>query len=282
MTSRRKFIAHALLGTAALTAPGMLTFGAEQKNKLKKIGFISNLLKNEFDAGEWRAVLKKAVEYGFTEYEGGVQGDDPKEFLNYCKEIGLTPIAGGITKTADMEVIKKELDLLNELEMNYAVSYYPWFRKAPFKLEDCKHSADWLNRVGELAKNSGLKFCWHNHEKEFWDMEEGKPFDYLMDHTDRSNVFCEMDIYWVKNGGSDPLEILKKYKGRIPLLHVKDMAPGPDQYFACPGSGIIDFAPIFAEAHRQGIAHYFVERDKIEDGYACMKTSGEYLLNLRF
>src|SRR5690606_8759603 len=101
---------------------------------------------------------------------------------------------------------------------------------------------------------------WHNHDKEFHAMENGLPFDYLMDNTDPDLVGCEMDIYWVKKGGSDPLEVLKKYKGRIPVLHVKDMAP--DEDFICPGRGIIDFASIFREAKKQGIIHYFVERDK--------------------
>lgn len=113
-------------------------------------------------------------------------------------------------------------------------------------------------------------------------MEEGLPFDYLMANTDENLVQCEMDIYWVKKGGGDPLDVLKQYAGRIPVLHVKDMAAGEEQDFACPGSGIIDFGPIFAEATRQGIQHYFVERDNVPDGMACLESSSEYLKNLRF
>lgn len=113
-------------------------------------------------------------------------------------------------------------------------------------------------------------------------MEDGLPFHYLMNNTDADLVKCEMDIYWVKKGGADPLEILKQYAGRIPILHVKDMAPGEEQDFACPGSGIIDFPSLFAEAYRQGIKHFFVERDNVDDGLACLKSSGEYLKNLSF
>jgi sugar phosphate isomerase/epimerase len=113
-------------------------------------------------------------------------------------------------------------------------------------------------------------------------MEEGMPFDYLMEHTDSKLVQCEMDIYWVKKGGADPLTMLKKYAGRIPILHVKDMAPGDAQDFECPGSGIIDFPSIFAEAAKQNIQHYFVERDNCPDGMACLKSSGAYLKGLRF
>jgi sugar phosphate isomerase/epimerase len=60
------------------------------------------------------------------------------------------------------------------------------------------------------------------------------------------------------------------------------MAPGPGQDFICPGRGIIDFASIFAEARKQKIEHYFVERDNEPDGIGCLKSSGEFLKNIRF
>ena len=113
-------------------------------------------------------------------------------------------------------------------------------------------------------------------------MEEGLPFDYLMKHTDPGLVACEMDVYWVTKGGGDPLAMLDKYPGRIPILHIKDMAPGIEQDFECPGSGIIDFPAVFRMAHQQGIEHFYVERDNVADGMACLQSSGDYLRNLRF
>ncbi len=282
MISRKEFLFKMTLGAAAMAMTPQLSIASTRKNRLQKIGYISNLLKNEFENGDWKWVLKKSVEMGFTEYEGGVKGTSAKDFLKYCKEIGLKPVAGKISKTVDQDIIKKDIDLLNELEMEYAVNYYPWFTRGPFDIDDCKKTAEWLNMTGELVRKNGLKFCWHNHDKEFWEMEGGLPFHYLMEHTDKSLVDCEMDIYWVKKGGGDPLEILKMYDGRIPILHVKDMAKGDDQSFACPGSGIIDFPSVFSEAHRQNIKHYMVEVDKIEDGFACLKSGGEYLRNVRF
>ena len=113
-------------------------------------------------------------------------------------------------------------------------------------------------------------------------MEQGLPFDFVMKNTDSDLVKCEMDIYWVKKGGADPLVMLKKYSGRFAILHVKDMAPGDAQDFACPGSGIIDFIPIFKEAESQEIGHYMVERDNVQDGLACLRSSAQYLKKLSF
>lgn len=251
-------------------------------SKLKNIGFISGILSKNFEAGDWKSVLAKAVEFGFTDYEGGVKGDSITEFLSYCREIGLKPFARGVGMTEDLDKVKLEFDELNELGVKYAVNYWPWLADKPFMLEDCKKSAEILNKTGELAKKNGLIYCWHNHDNEFFEMEEGIPFDYLMEHTEKDLVQVEMDIYWVTKGGGDPIDVLKKYGDRTKILHVKDMAPGDEKTFACPGEGIIDFPAVFAEAMQHGIEHYIVEQDDCPDGLACLESSGKYLQDLRF
>ncbi|MFW6259888.1 MAG: sugar phosphate isomerase/epimerase family protein [Tangfeifania sp.] len=280
MNNRRNFIKTSLAGAGAMAVNPLNLLAAEGSAKLKKFGFITGIAKDAMEA-DWKATLKQAVEFGFSEVEGGSgHASSPQEFLNYCKEIGLKPIAGSVDFGATNDELKKSFDQINELEQEYVIEYWPWYGGAPFKLEDCKKSAERLNEVGVLAKKHGLKFLWHNHDNEFIEMEKGLPFDYLMENTDPEIVNCELDIYWVKKGDADPLGVLKKYDGRIPILHVKDMAPDGD--FICPGRGIIDFAPIFKEAKKQGIEHYIVERDNEPDGIGCLKSSAEYLKNLRF
>ncbi|MDX1286148.1 MAG: sugar phosphate isomerase/epimerase, partial [Draconibacterium sp.] len=271
MTTRRNFIKTTAFATGALSISPFINLAAVGKSKLKSFGFISGIAKKEMEA-DWIGTLKKAVEFGFTELEAGSgYANSPKEFLKVCKDIGIKPFASGSNLAGILKEPNKFFDEYNELNYKYLVCYWPWMGGAPFKLDDCKKSVELLNELGEKTKKNGLKLCWHNHDKEFHEMEEGLPFDYLMENTDPDLVDCEMDIYWVKKGGGDPLEVLKKYAGRIPILHVKDMAPGVEQDFICPGSGIIDFKPIFAEAKKQKIKHYIVERDREPDGIGCLR-----------
>lgn len=249
--------------------------------KLDHFGLISGIIGKELKA-DWKGTLQQAAELGFTDFEGSVHDVSPQDFLDFCTSVGITPIAGGIKFSEDMNEVQKSMDRLKALNMKYAVTYWPWLTGEPFKLKDCQKSAALLNKIGTLAKENGLIFCWHNHHHEFKEMEEGIPFDYLMAHTDPELVNVELDVYWVKRGGYDPIQIMKKYAGRIALLHIKDMAPGDDMDFACPGSGIIDFPAIFSEADKQGIKHWFIERDKVPDGMACLKSASEYLKNLRY
>jgi sugar phosphate isomerase/epimerase len=281
MITRRKFITgSAAAVTAAAISP--LVFSFYSGRKLNKIGFISGIIDKELK-GDWKSVLRKTAEFGYSEIEtGGFLGESAEGFLSFCKETGLTPVAGGINFTDPNDKILKSLDLINSLKMKYAVAYWPWYTGGPFTLSDCRKSAEQLNNIGSLCNKHGITFCWHNHNKEFIPMEEGLPYDYLMSHTDKDLVKCEMDIYWVLKGGADPVKLLKKYSGRYVILHVKDMAPGADQDFECPGSGIIDFTSVFRESTSQGIEHYMVERDDVPDGMACLKSAAEYLRQLSF
>lgn len=283
MTSRRKFLSNLAIGTAAIALSHPLTgCSTIGKRKLKDFGYISGIIGKEL-RGDWKDILRQTAEMGYTEIETGRYfGDSATGFLEYCSEIGLKPVAGGTRLFQDMDELKNSLDKLKELDLKYAVIYWPWLVSAPFSLEDCKKSVELLNKIGEVCDEKDIQLCWHNHDNEFREMEEGYPFDYLMNNTDPELVKCEMDVYWVKKGGANPVEMLKKYEGRYTILHIKDMAAGPEEDFACVGDGIVDFPSIFAEAFNQDIEHFFVERDNVEDGMACLTSAADYLKSLRF
>jgi sugar phosphate isomerase/epimerase len=281
MITRRKFITGS---AAAIVSTSFATdiFSIHLQNRLKDFGFISGILDKELK-GDWKAVLRLAASFGYTEIEtGNYLGESAESYLAFLNDIGLKPVAGGINFTAGDEELMKSFDLIRKLEMKIAVTYWPWFTGGPFSFDDCRKSAERLNFLGQKCHENDLSFCWHNHDKEFVPMAEGLPFDYLMTNTDSKLVKCELDIYWAAKGGAEPLSLLKKYNGRYLILHVKDMARGEAMDFECPGSGIIDFAPIIREAFSQGIGHYMVERDNVPDGIACLKSSSEYLKNITF
>ena len=281
MITRRNFIS----GTFAAVAASGFAFDEwpfSEGKKLRNFGFITGIIDKELKA-DWKSALRKSASFGFTEIEtGDYLGESADSFLAFLKETGLNLVAGGFEFKASDDELTKSMSLLKSLKVKYAVVYWPWYSGGPFRLADCKKSAERLNFLGKVCRDNGLVLCWHNHNREFAAMETGLPFDYLMDNTDINLVYCELDLYWVKKGGGDPLKVLKKYPGRFPVLHVKDMAPGPEMDFACPGSGIIDFPSLFLEADKQGIRHYMVERDNVPDGLACLESSSQYLRNLTF
>ena len=160
MTTRRTFISTVSTAAASMLAFNPAIFAGTGGQKLKNIGFISGIIGKELE-GDWKTVLKKTVTYGFSEIEpGNYLGESAASFLAFCKEIGLKPCAKGISFNAKEAVLKKELESINELDIKYAILYWPWLVGGPFGLEDCKKSADILNKTGKICRENGLTLCW--------------------------------------------------------------------------------------------------------------------------
>jgi sugar phosphate isomerase/epimerase len=107
--------------------------------------------------------------------------------------------------------------------------------------------AELFNDIGELCRERGMRFYYHNHYQEFQFVDGRTVYDLIMENTDPDLVFVEMDTYWMARGGQDPVAMMKKYSDRLILLHQKDFpasAPQPLVMF----DGIVDRnAPITME-----------------------------------
>ncbi|HEY3371064.1 MAG TPA: sugar phosphate isomerase/epimerase [Prolixibacteraceae bacterium] len=283
-TNRRQFISTLGLSSIALAAGIPAWAIGKNADRLDKIGFISGIADNFFKE-DWKGTLEKLARQGYTEMESGnYMGNSPAEFKAVCKSLGINPFAGGSSMAGMLKDPDKQIAEALDSGKEYWVCYWPWQSDAKnITADEAKTAADNLNKLGQAAKKGGIKFCWHNHNWEFEKTTaEGFPFDILMKNTDPKTVKTELDIYWVKKGGGDPLECLKKYPGRYEILHVKDMDATAEKSFACPGSGIIDFRPVFREAWDQGVRHYIVEKDGEQNGIECLRSSADYLKKVRF
>ena len=75
--------------------------------------------------------------------------------------------------------------------------------------------------------------------------------------------------------GQDPVAMLKKYGGRIQLLHLKDRKAGfptsqmlghDAEHMTEVGSGTIDWKAVILKAEKTSVKHYFVERQRQHSG----------------
>ncbi len=145
-----------------------------------------------------------------------------------------------------------------------------------------KELAQRFNAVGKRAKDAGLRYGYHNHNVEFKPVEGTVPLELLLSETDPALVDFEMDVYWVTQGGGDPLALIDKFPGRFKLLHAKDASGPPDQKMRDVGSGVIDWKKVFAERKKAGVEHVFVERDDAPDPVASITASYDFLHKLSF
>jgi sugar phosphate isomerase/epimerase len=123
--------------------------------------------------------------------------------------------------------------------------------------------AQTLGRVGRECRAQGFQLCYHNHDFEFQRLSEQTGFDILFGKTDAALVQFELDVYWAAFAGRDPVEQLGSLKGRVPLVHLKDMAAG-SRTFAEVGHGTLDFPAILAACDAAGAQWLIVEQDRSE------------------
>jgi sugar phosphate isomerase/epimerase len=283
LQSRRTFLAT--LGVAAL---GIASRGAQaaetllaQHRRLKKIGLqlytVRDLMKKDLPG-----TLRKVAAAGYKEVEfAGYFGRTPAQIKALLKTNGLTSPSSHI----GLDILEK--DSVRAFADAKAIGHQ-WV-VVPWLPEERRRTAeDWtavvtlLNQLAPQAKAAGLRLGYHNHDFEFKQIGGMTPYDLLLTETDPSLVDFEMDLYWVKFAGSDPLSYFNRFPKRFPLVHVKDSAGPPDNKMVDVGKGKIDFRAIFAQSEKAGIKHYFVEHDQPADPIATIRNSARYLAALRY
>ena len=162
-------------------------------------------------------------------------------------------------------------------------------------IDDYKRMAERFNKIGVEAKSKGVHFTYHNHGYGLTKMDGVLPLDIILQQTDPSLVYLEMDLFWTTAGGADPIELLKANKGRYKLMHVKDMKKkvrfsgdggNPKQWtelwgeMTTAGDGVLDLKNILKVAKENGLVHCIVEQDIVAQPEIALKKSYDYLASL--
>ncbi len=90
-----------------------------------------------------------------------------------------------------------------------------------------------------------------------------------------------MDIAWVTFGGEDPVRVLRRLAGRVPIIHVKDLwALDERGKFTAVGTGVVDVAGSMRAAAETGVEWAVVEQDQCRN-LSAMDTVAVSYLNLK-
>jgi sugar phosphate isomerase/epimerase len=217
-------------------------------------------LRNE-TGRDFAGTLREVVRIGYAGVEfAGTGGLSAAELRRLLDDLNLRA-AGSHT---GLEVLEKNpneaLDYNQEIGSEFIVCpYLPENRRQ--SADDYRSVAALLNQVGAVCKGRGLQLCYHNHDFEFRPFDGRYGLDILLSATDPDLVKAEVDTYWVKKAGVDPVDYLRQYAGRCPLVHLKDMTPDESRTFAEVGEGTMDWPAIFAAAEAGGARWYIVEQD---------------------
>ena len=213
--------------------------------------------------------LDKIQAMGITEIEGEPGRMGPSSYRKLCDERGISiPSTGASFEDLATDPMKV-VETAKVLGSSYVMcAWIPHPNKGNFDLAMADSAIKVFNAAGKVLKENGITFCYHPHGYEFQPHESGTLLDHIIQSTNPEDVSFEMDVFWVQFGGGDPVELLKKYKDRWKLMHLKDMNPntqkdltgGTDVENNVPlGTGELDMRNILIEGRKIGIAHYFIE-----------------------
>ncbi len=206
---------------------------------------------------------------GFREIEAaGTYGLSLNNYRKLLDQNGLKAISTGVDFEALATDLPKVIAEAKALGAKYVMCAWIPHTGDVFTQADADRAIDVFNTAGKLLAEHELKLCYHIHGYEFQPIDGGTYFDYLAQNLEPENVNFEMDVYWVKSPGQDPVALLKRFPKRFPLVHLKDRKPGTPNSLTghadvesnvTLGTGDVGIGEFMKAAHKAGVKHFFIE-----------------------
>ena len=276
------------------------------------IGIQMSTIKKKIDELGAYETLKKCAELGYHCVEVSQVNMTPENVAGMkkaCDEFGikiaactasLEPMIPGMpgeTLATDFDKIVADCKTLNCDMLRIGMLPMTCMGSREKALEFVKRA----DEMAERLKAEGIDLYYHNHHVEFVKYDGEYLLDIIKNNT--RNMGFELDIHWIHRGGENPVEFIKKYDGRIRLLHLKDYRIGevkmPEggfdaKTFMNAFNNIIEFAEVgegslpvkeCIEAGLAGGSEYFlIEQDDTygRDPFESLKISRDNLIKLGF
>jgi sugar phosphate isomerase/epimerase len=216
--------------------------------------------KNEED---FRRTLRKVKEIGYETVQVSAIGPiAPERVKAAADEAGL-----GICAThIGYDRLRNELDQVIAEHRLWNCRYVglgsmpPQFRSAKEGYQT------FVREIAPIAKRlheEGLQFVYHNHRFEFEKFDGDRTgLDILIEETDPAAFGIELDVFWAQAGGGQVTDWIRKIKGRMAVVHLKDMAIVGDQAVTAEiGEGNMNIRDIVNACRETGVEWYVVEQD---------------------
>ena len=226
-------------------------------------------------AKDFPAVIKEVADVGYSGVEpAGLFGFDPKDVKKMVEDLGMV-VSSNHQPWPNLDNLEEVIDVASGLGTDTVIC--GWGSDFFTSVDQIKKTADTANGIVERLSKSGLKVAVHNHYWEFEKIDGRLAYDIFIEQC--PNLLCELDTYWAANfGANDPTELVKKYRDRTPLLHIKDGPLKKEELQSPAGAGKMDIPSIIGAANDQVLQWIVVELDNCSvDLSEAVKQSYQYL-----
>ncbi len=158
------------------------------------------------------------------------------------------------------------LDIAGQLGLENIVAPYLPPERRPTDRDGWTALGARLAKMSDWYGARGRRLAWHNHDFEFAALPDGS---LPIEHVLGVSLLWEADIVWIVRGKADPKHWVERYRGRVPLIHVKDIAPAghkaDEDGWADVGAGVLPWRDLWARCVSAGAEMMIAEHDNPVD-----------------
>ena len=202
--------------------------------------------------------LAALAEAGGREVElAGLHGRSPGEMRAALDAAGLVACSGHVPLDGFEEAPDRVIEAAETLGTGTIV--VPWVQP-PETAAEADAVVARIVAAWEAATEAGLGFAYHNHDFEFWVLDDGSD---LWSRLGAAGIPQEPDVGWLMFAGRDPVTVFGELAGRCPLVHAKDVRRRADGSWedVIAGDGDADWPAIAAAAAAAGATRIIAELD---------------------
>ena len=223
---------------------------------------------------DFTGTLQRVKDMGYdgVEFYNAFAGFTPGQVRQICDGIGLEIFSNHFPLQAVLTDLDRVLEDSRTLGLTYVT--IPSIPARPGNSpERFKETVAAMDSVGAKVREAGFVLLFHNHDFEFAQLPDGTVgHDYMFDTTDPDRLQLELDVCWADFAGRDVPAMVRKYAGRVPVLHMKDYARegiGIRRIEFRPlGWGVMDLEAVLDAAGESGVRWLCVEQDEPATGAA--------------
>ena len=255
----------------------------------------------DFAEKDFEGTLAAVSEQGYDGIElAGTYGLGFEEIKKAADKHGL-PIISAHVPLPELEA-NAEATVKNYISLGCGYVAIPWVTAGYFgDAGALANTVGVFTKIGETCNANGAVLLYHNHDFEFVTLQDGSfGLDYLYASIPANILQTQLDTCWIRVAGQDPVEYVKKYAGRCPIVHLKDFYREGETAgkfilaehekkageaacrafeFRPVGHGVQDFPSILAASVESGAKWVVVEQDTAVGmtSLEAAKESREYL-----
>lgn len=213
------------------------------------------------------AQLATAARCGFSNIETfGPLHDDAEQTRRLLDRFVLTARSAHFGLDLIESHPERVRAIATTLGVEFVVAPYLAPERRPTDIAGWKALGERLARARDGFAQRGYRFAWHNHDFEFAVLPDGScPIEHVLG----DDLLWEADLAWVVRGGADAAAWLARYAGRIPLVHVKDVAPAGEKLdedgWADVGKGVLPWRALWPQCVAAGAEIMIAEHDNPAD-----------------